>query len=198
MKKLAACFILFEMILSLNPYYKNLKLIQKLEAHMEKSGQIVFQQNTSESDHVIAILNRSKELIKAQRYDQARELLKLIPQHPTAQKWLTKIDELDDPFEWSQVQKSHSSISPSQIHTHIYTIQQPAVPSRSKTTAAIIALFLGGLGAHHFYLGKVGEGTLYLLFCWTGIPLILSLIDLVLIVSTSDQKWLEKYPPTVS
>ncbi|RKO71209.1 TM2 domain-containing protein [Sphingobacterium puteale] len=41
---------------------------------------------------------------------------------------------------------------------------------KDKTTAALMAFFLGGFGAHRFYLGQIGLGFLYLLFCWTLIP----------------------------
>lgn len=48
---------------------------------------------------------------------------------------------------------------------------------KNKTTAILLALFLGGLGIHHFYLEHYGRGILYLLFCWTGIPAILGVVD---------------------
>lgn len=34
---------------------------------------------------------------------------------------------------------------------------------KSKTTATLLAFFLGGLGAHKFYLGQTGQGVLFLL-----------------------------------
>ena len=34
---------------------------------------------------------------------------------------------------------------------------------KSKTTAGILAIFLGGLGIHHFYLGNKSKGLLYLI-----------------------------------
>ncbi|MCY7192533.1 TM2 domain-containing protein [Streptococcus gallolyticus] len=37
----------------------------------------------------------------------------------------------------------------------------------------ILAIFLGGFGAHHFYAGYSGRGIKYLIFCWTGIPTII-------------------------
>jgi TM2 domain-containing membrane protein YozV len=49
--------------------------------------------------------------------------------------------------------------------------------SKDKTTAAILALFLGGLGAHHFYLGKTFIGILYLLLCFTFVPALLGLVE---------------------
>lgn len=48
---------------------------------------------------------------------------------------------------------------------------------KSRTTTALLALFLGGLGAHRLYLGKIFTGLLYLFFCWTYIPAILGIIE---------------------
>ena len=41
----------------------------------------------------------------------------------------------------------------------------------------LFALFLGGFGVHKFYVGKVGLGIVYLLFCWTFIPAIIALVE---------------------
>ena len=41
----------------------------------------------------------------------------------------------------------------------------------SRTTAGLLALLLGGVGMHRFYLGKPFSGVFYLLFCWTFIPI---------------------------
>jgi hypothetical protein len=38
--------------------------------------------------------------------------------------------------------------------------------------AIILALLLGGIGVHKFYLDKPGAGIFYLLLCWTFIPVI--------------------------
>jgi TM2 domain-containing membrane protein YozV len=35
---------------------------------------------------------------------------------------------------------------------------------KNKVVAGLLAIFVGGLGIHKFYLGKVGQGILYLLF----------------------------------
>lgn len=37
-------------------------------------------------------------------------------------------------------------------------------------------------GAHCFYAGQKGKGLLYLMFCWTGIPFAMTLIDLMIAV----------------
>ena len=45
-----------------------------------------------------------------------------------------------------------------------------------------LCLFLGGIGAHKFYAGKWFQGLLYLAFCWTGIPVVIALIDLLVAI----------------
>ena len=64
-----------------------------------------------------------------------------------------------------------------------YNNQHTRRDFKEKKTAALLAIFLGGIGAHKFYLGRVSLGVIYLLFCWTLIPAIIGLIEgLVLIV----------------
>ena len=42
-----------------------------------------------------------------------------------------------------------------------------------------LCLILGGIGAHKFYAGKWFQGLLYLGFSWSGIPVVIALIDLL-------------------
>ena len=53
---------------------------------------------------------------------------------------------------------------------------------RNKTTAAVLAFFLGGVGGHKFYLGQNGMGVLYVLFCWTFIPAFIAWIEFILLL----------------
>ena len=48
-----------------------------------------------------------------------------------------------------------------------------------KGTYIALCLFLGGIGIHKFYAGKWFQGLLYVAFCWTWIPVIFSLMDLL-------------------
>ncbi len=48
---------------------------------------------------------------------------------------------------------------------------------KDNVVAILLAIFLGGFGAHHFYMGRIGLGVLYLLFCWTLIPTIVAWIE---------------------
>lgn len=43
-------------------------------------------------------MERARDLIKAKRYDRARDILESLD-HPLAQQWLAKLDELDSPFD---------------------------------------------------------------------------------------------------
>jgi TM2 domain-containing membrane protein YozV/predicted RNA-binding Zn-ribbon protein involved in translation (DUF1610 family) len=58
---------------------------------------------------------------------------------------------------------------------------------RSRITAAILALFIGGLGIHKFYLGKSGAGIVYLLFCWTFVPAIVAFIEAIIYFTQTDE-----------
>ena len=42
---------------------------------------------------------------------------------------------------------------------------------------AILAIFLGDFGIHHFYTGDTKHGILHLVFFWTGIPGIIGFIE---------------------
>ncbi len=66
-------------------------------------------------------------------------------------------------------------------------------PIKNKIVAAILALILGGLGIHKFYLGQKGKGILYLIFCWTYIPAILAFIEGIMILCSNDENFQIKY-----
>ena len=68
------------------------------------------------------------------------------------------------------------------------------VPGEKKRiTAALLALFLGGLGIHFFYLNKPVAGLAFLLLCWTVIPAILAFIMAIVMFSMSDEEFQRKY-----
>jgi TM2 domain-containing membrane protein YozV len=48
---------------------------------------------------------------------------------------------------------------------------------RDEVIGILLALFLGGFGAHHFYLRRTGLGILYACFCWTPFPWVLGFIE---------------------
>lgn len=64
---------------------------------------------------------------------------------------------------------------------------------KSKFTTAMLALFLGGLGIHRFYLGQNTMGVFYLLFCWTFIPALIACIDFFIFIFMSEDNFNYKY-----
>lgn len=70
----------------------------------------------------------------------------------------------------------------------------PAKGERNRTSAALFALLLGGVGAHKFYLGQRSAGVLYLAFCWTGVPMLVALVEGVQLLGMSDADFTAKYP----
>ena len=65
--------------------------------------------------------------------------------------------------------------------------------TKDRTTAGLLAILLGGIGAHKFYLNETGMGILYLLFCWTFIPAIVALIEGILYLTKSDAEFQQQY-----
>ncbi len=64
---------------------------------------------------------------------------------------------------------------------------------KSKIAAALLALFLGGLGIHKFYLGQGGWGILYLIFFWTFIPMIVAFFEAIILLVMSEDRFDEKF-----
>ncbi len=65
--------------------------------------------------------------------------------------------------------------------------------TKSRISAALLAFFLGGFGAHKFYLGKTAQGFIYLLFFWTLIPPIIAFIEFIMLLVMSDDDFAQKY-----
>lgn len=64
---------------------------------------------------------------------------------------------------------------------------------KDRLTAAVLAMVLGGLGIHRFYLGDFGLGILYLLFFWTTIPAFIGLIEGIILLASTDQEFIQRY-----
>ena len=64
--------------------------------------------------------------------------------------------------------------------------------SKNKLIAALLAIFLGGLGIHKFYMGQTGKGILFLLLCWTGIPEVLGLIQGIVYLCDSEERFAQR------
>lgn len=67
--------------------------------------------------------------------------------------------------------------------------------AKSKTTAGLLAIFLGGAGVHKFYLGNWGIGIIFLIsmFIVPGLSVAIALIEAIRIFSLEEEKFDEKY-----
>ena len=63
------------------------------------------------------------------------------------------------------------------------------------TEAGILAIVLGGLGIHKFYLGKYGKGLLYVAFCWTFIPAVIGVMQGVHYLTESQEQFEDELRP---
>lgn len=76
----------------------------------------------------------------------------------------------------------------------IIVIKNRASKGEKRRTIAILwAFFLGVIGAHKFYLRQTFWGILYLLFFWTGIPVLITIIEIVILLLMSDEEFDRKF-----
>jgi len=68
-----------------------------------------------------------------------------------------------------------------------------AAKGKSKAAAILLALFLGGIGFHKFYLGQTGMGIIYLIFFWTGLPMIVGFIEGIWYITLSDEEFAARF-----
>ena len=57
----------------------------------------------------------------------------------------------------------------------------------NKVAYGVLAILLGNIGIHHFYARKILWGILSVLFCWTGIPGIIGVVQGILALIRSDE-----------
>jgi TM2 domain-containing membrane protein YozV len=71
----------------------------------------------------------------------------------------------------------------------------PWIVQKHQGTATLLALFGGMFGLHYFYIGHHRAGVLSILFFWTGVPLILSLIDGVKFALADEKEFKRRFLP---
>ena len=57
------------------------------------------------------------------------------------------------------------------------TVSLDKVKGGDRVVGAILAIFLGDFGIHHFYTGDTKDGILHLCFFWCGIPALIGFIE---------------------
>lgn len=68
----------------------------------------------------------------------------------------------------------------------------PAYMDKNRTTAGVLALLLGGLGIHQFYLGHTTKGIIYLVLCCTYIPGIIGFIEGIMLLMQKDEEFYQQ------
>ena len=59
--------------------------------------------------------------------------------------------------------------------------------------AFLLAFFLGGLGFHKFYLGQITKGILMLLFCWTGVPIVIGFVESIMLLAMGEETFHQRF-----
>lgn len=99
------------------------------------------------------------------------------------------------------LRKAEEAIRASERGSNVYMNAAIAAPSnqqsqtrtKSRIAAFLLAWLLGGIGGHKFYLNRVGQGLLYLIFCWTFIPALIAFIEGIVYLTMNDERFWEKY-----
>lgn len=64
---------------------------------------------------------------------------------------------------------------------------------KNRGIAIVLALLLGGLGVHRFYVGRITSGFFMLLFFWTFIPALIALYDAIMFAVMGEDGFNKKY-----
>jgi TM2 domain-containing membrane protein YozV len=98
-----------------------------------------------------------------------------------------------------------SMTTPPPYTSPVYTQSAPPLASsgKSKVTAGILGIVLGALGVHHFYLGNIKMGVIFLVvsvvgaFCTlgigTGVMSVLGLVQGIMYLVATDEDFERKY-----
>jgi TM2 domain-containing membrane protein YozV len=68
-------------------------------------------------------------------------------------------------------------------------VQHLAIAPKSRSMAVLLAMLLGGIGIHWFYVNQPGWGVLYLLFCWTFIPAVVGFVEGLYFLNMSEAEF---------
>ena len=63
----------------------------------------------------------------------------------------------------------------------------------NKTLIGVLAILFGAYGIHHFLMGHIKRGVLSILFFWTLIPTVFSIIEGIRILCMSEEQFQRKY-----
>ena len=86
-----------------------------------------------------------------------------------------------------------STIVQEEVASEISIDVHQKVDKLNKNVAVILASWLGIFGAHKFYLNEREKGILFAVFFWTLIPMMLSIIDAILLLTMKEEVFDYKY-----
>ncbi len=66
-------------------------------------------------------------------------------------------------------------------------------PIKNKVLYGVLGIVMGGVGVHKFYMGKTTAGVLSCVFCWTGIPAIIGLVEGIVGLTQTDAEFEDKH-----
>lgn len=100
------------------------------------------------------------------------------------ENWVSMKEYLDAQMELEQLQKEHGIEPKEGKLSHAVSSFFERRENREKVLVSrkkllLLAVFTGWMGGHRFYLHQYKLGVLYLLFCWTGVPMAMTIIDLM-------------------
>ena len=65
--------------------------------------------------------------------------------------------------------------------------------TKDKNISLALSICFGGIGLHRFYQGEIAKGIFYLAFSWTLIPLCISVIDIIKLLTMDKKSYNKKY-----
>lgn len=85
-----------------------------------------------------------------------------------------KATSIEDKIQINIVNEQVQSQKQEQFQAPVYAQSGKVV---NKLVYTLLAILLGGIGAHKFYSGKFLKGFIYLIFCWTYLPAVIGAIE---------------------
>ncbi len=126
-----------------------------------------------------------------------RELIEGDVMSMTSPAWLSALIPSNDVLDVLGIYPCYETLIPQLILIFItlmiFVMQK--WKGNNKKTAGVLAIVLGGLGIHKFYLGKYGKGLIYAAFCWTLIPLLISIGEGIHLLTESEEEFEEEQNP---
>ncbi len=65
----------------------------------------------------------------------------------------------------------------------------------SHVECGLVAIVFGTIGLHKFYNGKYGKGLLFILFCWSGIPTLVGILEGIHYLTETQEQFEEELKP---